>query len=307
MPVLAEIPKPKTRAGQVLIKVKAAGMSRMNQCAARGGYGDRIRAKFPMVLGADFADTVENAGDGVTAFSRGDEIFGQLVIAPLGSSGTYAEYVAISDKAPIAKVPDGMEAVVAAAVPTPGMTALSLIESLEPISGKTVLIVGAAHCVGSFATQFAARAGANVIANARAASAARMRSYGAAETIDDSSGPIATQVRRSYPGGIDVLIDLASDAETFAALACLVNPGGTALSTRFVADARALVVTGVTAINFALESSSKLLCRVADALVKRSIVPPPITRITLDEAPAAFIGTIQRPIDGKPVIAFGNG
>jgi NADPH:quinone reductase-like Zn-dependent oxidoreductase len=89
-------------------------------------------ATFPMVLGVDGAGVVEEAGEGVTRFAVGDEVFGQLLIAPIGSTGTYAEYVAVSADAPLARIPGDLDDVLAAALPTAGSTGLALIESLEP-------------------------------------------------------------------------------------------------------------------------------------------------------------------------------
>jgi NADPH:quinone reductase-like Zn-dependent oxidoreductase len=134
-----------------------------------------------------------------------------LLIAPLGSAGTYAEYVVVTADAPFARVPDGLDDVVAAAIPTAAGTGLALVESLEPLSDKTVLIVGAGGSVGSFATQLIARA--RVIANVRTAAAERMRGYGATETIDHTEVSLLDAVRLAHPDGIDVLIDLVSDAE----------------------------------------------------------------------------------------------
>jgi NADPH:quinone reductase-like Zn-dependent oxidoreductase len=182
-PVVAEIPTPEPGAGQVLLRMRAAGMNPMDATLASGAWRP-APATFPMVLGADGAGVVERAGEGARRFSRGDELFGQLLIAPLGSAGTYAEYVAVTEEAPLARVPDGLDPVVAAALPTAGGTGLALVASLEPLAGKTVLIVGAGGGVGSFATQFAVNAGARVIASVHAAAAGRMRGYGAAETVD---------------------------------------------------------------------------------------------------------------------------
>src|SRR5207245_5119191 len=70
--------------------------------------------------------------------------------------------VCSSDLAPLASVPSGLDLAVAAALPTPGVTALGIVEALEPLAGKTVLIVGAAGGVGSFATQLAAYGGAEI-------------------------------------------------------------------------------------------------------------------------------------------------
>ena len=170
---------------------------------------------------------VEKLGEGTSRFSVGEDLFGQLLIAPLGSAGTYAEYVAVTEDAPLASVPTGLDDVVAAALPTAGGAALALVDLLEPLTGKMVLIVGAGGGIGSFATQFAANAGGNVIANVRGQEAERMRAYGAIETIDHTAVPLPDGVRQAHPDGIDALIDVVSDATGFAALASLVRPGGT--------------------------------------------------------------------------------
>jgi NADPH:quinone reductase-like Zn-dependent oxidoreductase len=257
-----------------------------------------------MVLGVDGAGTVDSLGEGVTRFSLGERIFGQLLLAPIGSTGTYAEYVAVTAEAPLAAVPKGLDLIEAAAVPTVGGTGLTLVESLEPLEDKTVLVVGAGGGVGSFATQFAVIAGARVIANVRAPDEERVRSYGVAETVDHNTVPVAEAVRRAHPDGIDVLIDLASDAESFASLASLVRPGGAAVSTRYVADTRALSASGVRGVNFVLRQTSEVLKRVADDLIDRRIVPPPVTRIALDEVPAAMSSRSHRHHNVKTVIVL---
>jgi NADPH2:quinone reductase len=241
---------------------------------------------------------------GVTRFSAGQSAFGQLLIAPLGSAGTYAEYVAVTEDAPLALVPDGLDLVVASALPTAGITGLSLVELLGPLNGKTALIVGAGGGVGTFATQFAVNAGAQVIANVREAAADRMRSYGVAETVDHTAVTVADAVRKAHPDGIDVLLDLVSGREEFANHSSLVRSGGTAVTTLYVADTDALKSSGVTGINFALQASSDLLDRLANALVTGRIVAPPITRISLDDAPAVLSGSNDRPVQGKTVITL---
>jgi NADPH:quinone reductase len=303
-PGVVELPTPEPGREQVLIKLRAAGMNPMDGALASGAWKP-MPATFPMVLGADLAGVVEQLGEGASRFSVGDDLFGQLLIAPLGSAGTYAEYVAGSEEAPLARVPTGLDDVVAAALPTAGGAGLALIDQLEPLADKTVLIVGAGGGVGSFATQFAVNAGGNVIANARADDAERMRGYGAKETIDRRTVALPAAVRQAHPDGVDVLIDLVdADAAGFAALASLVRPGGTAMSTNYVADETALHTMGVTGINFALPMSSELLERLAQAVVDRRIVTPPITRISLEEVPAVLSEAQGRPARGKTVITL---
>jgi NADPH:quinone reductase len=266
-PVVGEIPTPEPGAGQVLLRMRAAGMNPMDAALASGAWRP-APATFPMVLGADGAGVVERAGGGAGRFSRGDELFGQL--------------------------------------PTAGGAGLALVTSVEPLADKTVLIVGAGGGVGSFATQFAVNAGARVIANVRAAAAGRMRGYGAAETVDDTGVALPGALRQAHPDGIDVLIDLVSDADGFTALAALVRPGGTAVTTQYVADLGALAAASVTGtnFNFAQHVSGELLEQVAGALVGGRIVAPPITRITLEQAPAALNPAQAGGADGKTVITL---
>ena len=167
-----------------------------------------------------------------------------------------------------------------------------------------MLIVGAGGGVGSFATQFAVNAGASVIANVRAGDAERMRAYGAIETIDDTAVSLLDAVRDSHPDGIDALIDLVSDAPGFAALASLVEAGGSAVTSVYVADESALRASGITGVNFALQPSRELFERVAQAVADGRIVAPPITRIPLDEVPAALSSPRARPAAGKTVVTL---
>jgi NADPH:quinone reductase-like Zn-dependent oxidoreductase len=144
-----------------------------------------------------------------------------------------------------------------------------------------------------------------VIANVRADDAERMRGYGAKETIDRRAVALPAAVRQAHPDGIDVLIDLVDrDAAGFAALAALVRPGGTAISTNYVADEEALRRTGVTGINFALQASGELFERVAQAVADGRILAPPITRISLEKAFAAPNPAQARPVGGKTVITL---
>jgi NADPH:quinone reductase-like Zn-dependent oxidoreductase len=193
---------------------------------------------------------------------------------------------------------------VAASLPTAGGAALELVDLLEPLTDKTVLIVGAGGGVGSFATQFAVNAGGNVIANVRDQDAERMRAYGASETIDHTKVSLPDALRQAHPDGIDALLDLVNDASGFAALTSLVRAGGTAVTTQYVADEEALRANGVAGVNFALQASSELFERVAQAVADGRIVAPPITRVSLEEAPAALNSARARPASGKTVITL---
>jgi NADPH:quinone reductase-like Zn-dependent oxidoreductase len=298
-PELSELPDPQAGPGQVLIKIQVAGINPMDRPIAAGAMQTGEPPEFPLVLGSDLVGVVESLGEGAGRFSAGEELFGEL---PLGRYGSYAEYVAVSEDAPLVLLPKALARTTAAALPTPGVTALQIVESLESLSGKSVLIVGAAGGVGSFVTQLAAHSGAHVVAIDRADAGDRLRAYGAVETVDSAAASVRDEVRRSHSDGVDILVDLvSSDAAGFAALAELVRPGGIALSTRYAADAEALLSRGVTGVNFQVAMTTEALERIGNLVAAGSIVAAPINVITLEEV---FGPSGALPLMGKTVIAL---
>jgi NADPH:quinone reductase len=300
-PELTEVADPQPGRGQLLITVEAAGVNPVDGMVAAGAMRDAIPATFPLILGADFAGVVTSVGPGAAQFAQGQAVFGQLMIPPLGSAGTYAERIAVTADAPIAPIPAGLDPVGAAALPTAGVTALEIIESLEALAGKSVLLVGAAGGVGSFATQLAVNAGARVIAVAGPDARDRMQTYKVAHTVDYTAGAVPVALTRVCPDGVDVVIDLASDADAFSSLASLVRPGGTALTTRGVADAAALAASNVNGVNFVASVTSAQLTQLANAVVTGDVAVPPITRIKLAEVPLLAAAAHA---DGKTVIVL---
>lgn len=297
-PALSEIPDPHAGPGQVLIKIEVAGINPMDRPIAAGAMRETAPSRFPLVLGSDLVGVVESVGDGAGRFSPGEEVFGEL---PLGLYGTYAEYVAVDEGVPLALLPKDLDRTVAASLPTPGVTALQILESLGPLAGKIALIVGAGGGVGSLVTQLAAQAGAKVIAVDRASAAERLRTYGAVETVDSASASVPATVRQSHHDGIDVLVDVVSDAAGFAALAELVRADGIALSTRYVADTDALASHSVTGINFQVAVTTDALEQIGDLVARGSVVAPPIIVITLDDV---FGPSGAAPLKGKTVITL---
>src|SRR5258707_10813004 len=94
-------------------------MNPMDLWLASGAWKP-MPATFPMVLGADGAGIVEKLGEGTSRYSGGEHVFGRLLVAPLGSAGTYAEDVAVNEGAPPPRVSRGIHGGVAPALPPPG-------------------------------------------------------------------------------------------------------------------------------------------------------------------------------------------
>jgi NADPH:quinone reductase-like Zn-dependent oxidoreductase len=297
---LGEHPKPAAGPGEILVRVEAAGMNPMDQAIAGGGFREVIPATFPLILGVDVAGAVEAVGAGSGPYSVGDRVFGQLLSPPLGSSGAYAEYAAVAADATVAAVPDGLSSEIAAALPTPGVTALQLARAVDELAAKTVVVVGAGGVVGGFLTQQLVASGARVLAVALPTQAERVRGYGAQTVIDGTATP-AAEIRQAAPNGVDVLVDLVSDPERFAAFADTARSGGAAVSTRYTADVDALAKSDLAGINFVVEMTTADLGAVAAMAASGHLMPPPTRTVGLEDVPD-LLNAGRNDFDGKTVV-----
>jgi NADPH:quinone reductase-like Zn-dependent oxidoreductase len=174
-----DLPDPKAGPGEVVVDIVAASVNGADWKVRNGDYGTAM--KFPYVLGRDFSGTVSALGDGVADFKVGDAVFGVL---PAGQEGAYAEKLAIR-AAVIAKRPDRLSHVDAAALALIGLTALNAVEdTLKLKTGETILIQGGAGGVASFAIQLAKHLGARVITTTSTANVDYVKSLGADQVID---------------------------------------------------------------------------------------------------------------------------
>jgi D-arabinose 1-dehydrogenase-like Zn-dependent alcohol dehydrogenase len=121
--------------------------------------------------------------------------------------------------------------------------------------------------------------------------------------VERGTIPLVDALHQTHRDGVDVLLDLVSDADAFESHVALVRAGGTAVTTRYVADADSHT-GGVRRINFALQPSRENLQRVAGAVVTGQIAAPPITRVSLDEVPAFLSGANAQSIEGKTVVTL---
>ena len=173
-----DLPDPQAGPGDVLVDVVAASVNGADWKVRRGEYA---ALKFPYVLGRDFSGTVAALGEGVSDFKVGDAVFG---VMPAGQEGTYAEKLAVK-AAVIAKKPDSLSHVNAAALALIGLTAQSSVEdTLKLKRGETILVQGGAGGVASYAIQLAKHIGAKVITTTSAANVDYVRSLGADQVID---------------------------------------------------------------------------------------------------------------------------
>lgn len=306
-PALTEVPKPEPGAGEVRIRVEYASLNPHDWQLADGtpdASPDPFAPQvYPLVVGVDFAGRVDMIGSGDNRFRVGDHVFGRTG-GPTAGSGTYGDYVCVPQDSAITLVPRGLDARTAAALPSAGMAAAQILESVRPRGHETLLIVGAAGGIGCCLTQLARARDVRVIAAVRGDERSRMGSLGAAATVDLTEGPPHEAIRAACPDGIDALADLASATpDAFAAHAAAVRPGGIALSTRGAA-ARAALPDGVRGVDFRLDPTPVLLDVLAAGAADGVLRVPIDIELPLEKAPQALDRNRTGGARGKTVIVL---
>jgi NADPH2:quinone reductase len=302
---IQDIPKPQAGEGEVLIRLRAAGVNPMDWKARDGWYKGWLPAEFPAVLGFDGAGDVEHVGSGVAAFQPGEAVFGQVIPRVL-HWGTYADYVVTSAAGAVIPKPAALDYVQAAALPMPAQTALACVDALRLVPGATVLIVGATGGVGAYAVQLAALRGARVLATARPDAAGYVSSLGAAEALDyaQGEGALVAAVLALHPSGVDAVLDVATTApERLERISqVLVRPEGKLLSTIESAEAPALAARGVSASTFSLMPSAELLARIAAFVAAGQLKVAEIHTYPLEQAAEALEQVEHGHVRGKVVL-----
>jgi NADPH:quinone reductase-like Zn-dependent oxidoreductase len=175
--LVEDISQPAPAPNEVLVKIRDAGVNPVDW-KIREGFMARVAPRsFPFTLGQDFCGEVLALGSDVTDCEAGDEVYGF-------ANGAYAEYAVVSPDM-FASKPRTVHDTIAAGLPTPGLTALQIVNNVvQPEPGQTILIHGAAGGVGTIATQLCLAKGARVIATASALDIAYLMSLGVAQVID---------------------------------------------------------------------------------------------------------------------------
>jgi NADPH:quinone reductase-like Zn-dependent oxidoreductase len=179
---VAEIAKPEAGRGEVVVRVRAAGVNGIDWKVREGYVRDAFPLQLPAVLGIELAGVVEANGPGASRFQVGDRVMGAL-----GGLGAYADFVVIAEEK-LSRTPEGLSDVQAAAIPVAAVAAWQSLHHAGPIrAGQRILIHGAAGGLGGHAVQYAKRAGAEVFATASTAHVEYVRRLGADHVIDHQS------------------------------------------------------------------------------------------------------------------------
>jgi len=284
--IYGDLPDPVPAAGEVVVDVHAASV---NGADWKVRVGDYKQTKFPLTLGRDFSGVVSAAG---VDLKVGDPVFGVL---DAGQEGAYAEKLAVK-AAIIAKKPDALSDVDAAALALTGLTALVSVEdTLKLQRGETILIQGGAGGVASFAIQLAKHLGARVITTTSAANVDYVRGLGADEVIDYNAKDF-TQVVKACDA---VFETVGGDVAQKSFL--VLKPGGRAAFIASGAQAPKPPRGDVASLRPAVNRTRRHMERVAHLYQEGVVKPPAIKLYSLADAADAHRVSEGRHFRGKLV------
>jgi len=287
-----DLPDPVAGTGEVVIDVVAASVNAADWKVRAGEYARPAQSKFPLIPGRDFAGVISAVGNGVVDLKIDDAVFG---VCEAGQEGAYAEKIAVK-AAIIAKKPEGLSHVNAAALALTGLTAISAVEeTLKLQPGETILIQGGAGGVASFAIQFAKHIGARVITTTSAANRDYVGDLGADEIIDYNAQDFTQVVT-----GCDAVFDTVGGDVAQRSFAVL-KPGGRAAFIASGAHAPKPNRNDVTSLRPSVGRSRRHLERIAELFQAGAIRPPEIKLYRLSEAADAHRLSESRHFRGKLV------
>ncbi|MBI6856146.1 NADP-dependent oxidoreductase [Pseudomonas cichorii] len=286
IPSQKEVPVPVIAPDEVLIRVQAAALNPLDALVVSGVAARFFDIALPLTLATDFAGTVERVGSAVKQWQPGDQV---IAWADAGKCGGLAEFAAIPASACV-RLPKNLSAAEGAAIPTAAITAwYALFAGADLKRGETVLIHAGAGGVGTFAVQFAHKAGARVIATASGEGLELARSLGADHVID-----YKTQDFTSVVSEVDVVLDLVGGETQLRSYAVL-RKWGRLVSTVSPPDQAAASVYKVTASMFYAKPYAEQLGELVSYIAENNV------RVVIDlERPfEAFDEAWARQLSGR--------
>lgn len=273
---LDEVPVPAPVAGEVRVRVRAAGVNPVDWKIRSGAARELVPVALPAIPGTEIAGEIDAVGEGVVGWTQGE-----AVMAFIGLFGGYAQYVCIPSTL-IARMPDNVSFAQAAGAPLSILTAWgALTEAARLGPDQRLLVVGGAGAVGSFAIQIAKRLGGTVVASSSSASRARVCAQGADEILAYD----APEENRST-ALVDVMLDCVG-ADAAIPLLPLLKPDGLYVGLSYPSDVDAVRASGYRATWFAVEPDGERLADLARRIGDGELSLPEPLQLPLAEASAA--------------------
>jgi NADPH:quinone reductase-like Zn-dependent oxidoreductase len=271
-----DLPRPEPAAGQLLIRVKAAGVGPWDALVREGK--SELHEPLPLILGSELSGIVEQIGAEISGFKTGGEVYGATNDQ---FTGAYAEYAV-----PLAKMmsqkPRTLSFIEAASVPIVAVTAWQMLFDYARVTaGQTVLIHGGAGNVGAYAVQLASQAGLHVTATAASADLEYVRSLGAETVVD-----FQTQRFEELLSGMDVVLDTVG-GDTLQRSLQVLKPGGILVSSVSPVPDTAQKSYGIRAVFFYVEVTTERLNKITELFDSRKLITNVGTVLPLEEARVA--------------------
>ncbi len=286
---VVEVPRPVPGPGQVLVRVKAAGINPGEAKIRKGLLHARWPAVFPSGQGTDLAGIVAGTGPGVTGSAAGDEVIGFT-----DNRASQAEYVLV-EAANLTAKPAGVPWEAAGALPVAGFTAYATVRAVALAPGDTVVVSGAAGGVGSIAVQLARRAGATVIGLAGEGNHGWLARHGVIPVAYGDG--VAGRIRQAA-AKVDAFIDTFGGDYVRIALELGVEPSRVDTIVSF----GAVQQYGVKAEGNAAAASAGVLAELAGLIAAGQLEIPVAAVFPLTEVQDAYRRLEQGHIRGKIVL-----
>jgi NADPH:quinone reductase-like Zn-dependent oxidoreductase len=301
--VLGDLPTPHVRPGQVLIKVRAAGLNPFDNMIAAGMLAEMVPHEYPLILGRDAAGVVVAVGDDVEGLTPGQEVFGHVLFTPPVQAGTLAEYALLPATTVVVK-PSGLDFADAAALPLAGAAASAAVDIVSPQPGQVVLVNGATGGVGRYAVQLLAARGVIVVATGTSADVDELIELGAT-TVVDYTESVVDQVKAAYPDGVDALINLVGHAVEDVPLGA-VRADGAVATTTMAPDAETLTSAGLTGATVQAHAVREITAPLAEQAAAGLLSIDVHTVLPLERAVEGLATLAAGAARGKIVVTFGD-
>jgi NADPH:quinone reductase-like Zn-dependent oxidoreductase len=267
-----DVPRPEPAPGQLLVRVKAAGVGKWDALIREG---KAQLQPLPLILGSELSGIVEGIGADVSGFKLGDEVYGATNEQ---FSGAYAEY-AVPFAKKMAQKPNTLSFIEAASAPIVTVTAWQMLFDYARVTaGQTVLIHGAAGNVGAYAVQMAKQAGLHVVASAGSADLDYVRGLGAERVVDYKKERFEDSV-----SGVDVVLDTVGGDTQLRSLRVL-KPGGILVSVVSPVPEPMQRRYGVRAAYFYVDVTTARLNKITELFHSRKLMTEVGSVLPLEEA-----------------------
>lgn len=287
---VVEVEDPVAGDGELLVRVRAAGINPGEAKIRQGDMHAMFPATFPSGQGSDLAGVVEQVGDGVPGIAVGDEVIGFT-----DNRASQAEMVVIEAENATPR-PAGVSWDVAGSLCVAGATAWASVRAVSPEAGETVVISGAAGGVGVIAVQLARRTGATVIGVASERHHEWLRAHGVVPVAYGDG--VADRIREAAGDGVDAFLDMVGGG--YVELALKLGVASERINT--IVDFAAVQAHGVKSEGNAVGASARVLAELASLIAADELEIPIAATYPLAQVRDAYRELADNHTRGKIVL-----